>query len=571
MGQLDAQQRVAVEASCSARQIVLAPPGSGKTEVVVRLAERLIDSEGLSPFDDLLIVSFSRAAIGALRRRGASSAAPALMASRTVDALAAALLADGPMDGWEAADFDRRVDLALQQIRTDGLPPELRDVQHVIVDEVQDLVGRRAGLILEILRSLSAGAGFSLLGDPNQAVYDFQLRDEQYGMASRDFLEEVRNLGNVREIRLSGQYRASTQDTRRAALAGTSGAPAARIKELRSFLASVPSAGDVSALARPAARWAGSTAFLCRTNGEALVVASRLHSAGLSVGLRAAAEELPLVPWIAEVLGPIEAPVIQRTDVIDRLESVPCGPDLAWRLLKSVERDYRTPDRLDAHRLSQRLAAGLAPVELRQGLDGAVVSTIHRAKGLEFDNVVLVNASELLPGDAGDEERAVAYVGASRARARLVTAKCERPPFLRRDSATGRWMIGGPQSWQTSAFEVRGIDMNPTSAGDAGQVSLGASVSAVVNRSRSDFDRPIYDLVAGQRVLGRTDVRFGELLARRCRGPRRSGRPWPDLSGLFVESVQTIASPSAVAGQRLRVGARVAGLGRLDWEGTARD
>ncbi|WP_418606619.1 AAA family ATPase [Georgenia sp. SUBG003] len=70
--------------------------------------------------------------------------------------------------------FDARIRRALSELR-DGSEPRILDVAHLIVDEVQDIVGERADLVIEALRKLDDDAGFTLLGDPMQAIYDFQL------------------------------------------------------------------------------------------------------------------------------------------------------------------------------------------------------------------------------------------------------------------------------------------------------------------------------------------------------------------------------------------------------------
>ena len=71
---LDDSQLAAVEIEPSARQIVIAGPGSGKTEVVSHLIEHLIDVEGVDPVDGILVISFSNAAVFAAdaRLRGRS-------------------------------------------------------------------------------------------------------------------------------------------------------------------------------------------------------------------------------------------------------------------------------------------------------------------------------------------------------------------------------------------------------------------------------------------------------------------------------------------------------------------
>ena len=46
--------------------------------------------------------------------------------------------------------------------------------------------------------------------------------------------------------------------------------------------------------------------------------------------------------------------------------------------------------------------------------------TAHASKGLEFDNVVLVDVGRRLGGDDDKEERNLLYVGITRAREKLV-------------------------------------------------------------------------------------------------------------------------------------------------------
>ena len=85
--ELDPSQRAAAEIDPSVRQVVVAGPGSGKTEVVSALVAHLVADEGLDPEIDLLIISFSRAAVHAVNRRLRAADIPASAAVRTLDAL----------------------------------------------------------------------------------------------------------------------------------------------------------------------------------------------------------------------------------------------------------------------------------------------------------------------------------------------------------------------------------------------------------------------------------------------------------------------------------------------------
>ena len=67
-------------------------------------------------------------------------------------------------------------------------------------------------------------------------------------------------------------------------------------------------------------------------------------------------------------------------------------------------------------------------------LPGVTLSTLHGAKGLEWEKVYLVGASEsTLPwkGESIDEERRLFYVGITRAKQTLVLSYAGKPsPFL---------------------------------------------------------------------------------------------------------------------------------------------
>lgn len=566
---LDAEQLSAASAPPETRQVVLAPPGSGKTEVVAALLLNLADEHELVPTDEVLVLSFSRAAVAAVRRRAHSDSRA--VAIRTLDSCASRILEDVDDEEWQHLSFDARVSRAVALLRQGRIPEELGLIRHLVVDEVQDLVGTRAELVVELLKHLTEGAGFTLLGDPRQAVYNFQL-ESGVGMSSEEFLETARSLGDVREITLKGQYRARSREASAAAqLGGTYGGAESWLREVRSFVSRLFLAGDVEDLAAHVGRWQGSTVFLCRTNGEALITASKLRDAGLAVSARAAAEDLPVASWVGEALSRTDRSKIRRSELPALLEQVTTAvPEDPWRVLKSVERDFRSSDRLDLRALATRIANGDVPADLLAETSRVQVSTIHRAKGLEFDNVVLVNADDLLPGGADQDDAAVAYVALTRPRDQIMTARCALPRNLRIDKGTGRWIVGGHKHWQTWGFEIRGVD---TRAGDpvehglaADSLQVGAPVRLEPDPLRSTMEVPVYSVLLDEREVARTSLRFGELLARRIGPAGRRRVPWPALHGLAVESLETVGVPSPLGGGPLiGLGVRVSGMATLDW------
>lgn len=535
---LDAEQRAVADADPGERQIVLAAPGSGKTEVVAARVDALDTLHGLDPVDEVLVLSFSRAAVAALRSRlGPRSQGP-LPTIRTIDSTASMLLDEMGVEDWGSLDFDHRIERVTRALREGGGSETLSLVRHVIVDEVQDLVGLRARFVRELLKALPEDAGFTLLGDPRQALYDFQLAGEG-DTTAEGFLEEASALAGsevVTRTRLKGQYRARSADARSVAALGAGDLEgSAWVHAVEDRLEAVLTVGDVTDVARPVARWGGTTAFLCRTNGDALLVAGAMREAGVTARLRPRAEAQPLEPWVATAVSD-GGPTVAKTELVERLEGAVRDPELAWRLLKATERNFHASDRLDVARLAARVDLGDFPAALVASPGPLVVSTVHRAKGLEFDHVVVIDPEGL----RGSENTPVAYVALTRARDRLFAAGLTRPKFLRRDEATGRWYVGGHQRWMTSAFELRSEDVAADPDVSVEPSDVGRDVMALFDRHASTTELPVWKLSVGDRRLGRTTPEFGALVARRVRPGRVGSRwGWPDMGAIGIDGIVT--------------------------------
>src|SRR5262249_4260250 len=94
---------------------------------------------------------------------------------------------------------------------------EIGRVRCLLVDEVQDLGGGRAELVLELMRRvLGQGGGVVLLGDPAQAIYDWQ-QDDDIGMRSEQFLDHARQLlgPSLEQIELTEDHRSTSDTVRR--------------------------------------------------------------------------------------------------------------------------------------------------------------------------------------------------------------------------------------------------------------------------------------------------------------------------------------------------------------------
>ena len=161
-----------------------------------------------------------------------------------------------------------------------------------------------------------------------------------------------------------------------------------------------------------------STAVLVRTNGQALVVSRELFALNVRHRLQRDATDRAVAPWVALALGDAPTVTIGKSRVLERLALVEelgeLTPDKAWALLKRLDR--RPTADIDLARVRERIAIGDVPDELTRPVEnGVVVSTVHRAKGLEFEKVLMVDPRE--PGEdelEAAEEARVLYVGLTR-------------------------------------------------------------------------------------------------------------------------------------------------------------
>jgi DNA helicase-2/ATP-dependent DNA helicase PcrA len=259
---LDEAQRAAAFIDPEERQVVTAGPGAGKTEVVAALVEHLVEKGNLEPTEELLIISFSRAAIEAVRRRLRSGTGAARLAPvRTLDSLAAMALSDLSTEEVVWRGYDKAIVRATELIEEGGWD-YLDGLGHLVVDEVQDVVGVRARLLLTILRRLPDEAGFTLLGDSAQALYAFSDGDR-----GDDLLTSVRSMNSVVERPLVAEYRSRSADAAEAAalripfLAASD--DLARLRIVEGFLPQLPSLGMIEEEAPILNRWEGRTAILC--------------------------------------------------------------------------------------------------------------------------------------------------------------------------------------------------------------------------------------------------------------------------------------------------------------------
>ena len=142
--------------------------------------------------------------------------------------------------------------------------------------------------------------------------------------------------------------------------------------------------------------------------------------------------------------GPLLSMALQQAyHVLREEQRVGDIPKLNY-ILRYIEIDMLTPQ--SGHSLAEQLSAHMADLStLKEAdlcgsssiIDRVFISTVHKAKGLEFDNVIVFDAVDgKYPSTYGDEneEARKFYVAISRARQRLVITYCHNAV-----TPWGRW------------------------------------------------------------------------------------------------------------------------------------
>jgi len=595
--QLTDEQRQLVEAPLTSRLLVTAPAGSGKTLSLIHRLAYLLDEEELEP-SELLVLSFSRAAVHEIRNRLVKfGSAAAQIDVRTFDSYATWLLSEVEPEGaWQRQDFDQRIREAIRLIKENPETAELvGEIRHLVVDEVQDLVGDRAELVKALLSTDLEG--FTLLGDPAQGIYGFQLADPQARLegAARLYADVRGHFGgDLEEISFGGNFRAREPEARAALDFGEAlcdvDAPFNDIqRRLRTLLLSGDSLGTLDQAAPVLSRMTVPTALLCRANSEVLLISRRLHELGVRHRIQRAGQDRVIPSWVSVLFREFESKQPKKEDVLGALKAVGVDPLEAWQLLRSMDR-ARRGETLDLVTIRDRLARGDFPDELIQrSHEQLVVSTIHRVKGMEFDQVVLVDPGEAPENDLIEQaERArLMYVAMTRPRDLLIQIKpvsglSKGYLKLQRD---GRWGELSFKAGRHFGMEVQPEDVNAEEpAGTTGfhgdpreiqkylaAVAQSGDVITLVRTDRSTLDDlPGYVVVHENRQVGVMSDAFTTALRRLLPG---RGRLPLVIRDLRIDSLETVVGREA-AGVNAGLGwsgvwlrPRIMGLGRFDWSG----
>ncbi len=513
--------------------LVLAGPGAGKTRVLVHRIAYLIRVRREDP-RGILVLTYNRHAAAEIRerlRRLIGDDAAGVTVS-TCHALAMRLIGAsfaGPQDG--PRDFDGIVLQAVALLRGDGLSKAeaeaLRETlipgfRWLLVDEYQDigpeeyaLIGAVAGRSQEDPESRIS---LFAVGDDDQNIYAF-------AGASIDFIRRFEADYAAKPVWLTENYRSSAHII---AAANAVIAPAARRMKAGHDI----TVNRARARAAPGGEWAaldpvarGRVTLLGARGDAAQAVAAldellrlsrldpdwswrrsaviardwrrlepaRAHAEALGIPIDMANETLPSLWRLREMQGFVRALLADRTRLLtipDLVAILNAQPHSRWTDLigegigslarELVEKTAPVPDIVQWFGEWARDARG----EQR----GLLLLTAHRAKGLEFDHVAILNGGWERPsrGEDADAPRRLFYVAMTRARSTLTVLTDGPHVFVRQDDAVLSRRVT-PDTAALPPARLRYVPPDPTlvDLSFAGRLADGAPSLAAISAARA--------------------------------------------------------------------------------------
>ena len=432
----DNDQLTVIGAEHDKRLLVEAGPGTGKTAVACARIAHLIEKDGIAE-SNIWMISFTRTAVAEIRSRLHSYVGEAAFSIKvaTVDSHAWAIHSGHDPTATLTGTYEENIDRVIELIRSDNaVQEELEYVEHLVVDEAQDLVGNRARLVAALIERLHSGCGITVFADSAQAIYGFSEDDTDYQVGgSRTLVDQLANpKKGLEKCLLSTVHRTSSPglkrifgDVRASILAGSE-EPEGLFAQTRDSISEHADHTGLNSWQLELDSVPANSLVLFRSRAEALrnsQFCNRPH------GLRLSSFGLHLPAWIAICLRGYTDPAISE-DAFHSLwaarvepATVPdYGPREAWKRL--LRAGGNQDGSVSLRRLRAVLSRSNPPIDLCKldfGLPGPIIGTIHASKGREADNVtMLIPRQEIFDSPAQEaEETRILFVGATRAREEL--------------------------------------------------------------------------------------------------------------------------------------------------------
>ena len=502
--QWDQSQRKIIESSHDDRLLVGSGPGTGKTAVACARVSHLIDHYDLQP-SRIWLISFTRTAVTEIRDRIAecleNEASAYAVKIATLDSHAWTIHSGFDEDAKIIGSYEENILKVLELVQNhENVVDYLETVEHLIVDEAQDIVGVRANLVIEMIKNLSSSCGVTVFADEAQAIYGFADDQEvKVGEVNEPpLLEKIRRnyAGQFSECELTTVHRTNSPNllqiftnVRRKVLT-TSVNENNKTTEIKKDITEFAH-GHSPEISDMTDSDLEDAFILYRRRCDVLLTSSYLTSYALSHRVRMSGLPVCIVPWVGAVLSEFTEQDLGQSRFMRlwdecQFDSVLASYDQDEAWVDLIHTAGRTHNVVDMHLLRQRLGRKRPPPEFCStefGSDGPIVGTIHASKGRESDTVHLIFPHVHGSDIDQDEEARVLFVGATRGRSRLFIGKGYRQ-VAKRVEATGRTYRLQIKNNKPYAQVEFGRDIDIDSEGLASRLFFASTDSVRISQKR---------------------------------------------------------------------------------------
>ena len=351
MKESNKEQEMIIKADLQEQIIVNAPPGTGKTYIVSKKIEYIVKNQ-IVPLDSILVICFSRSAVKEIKDRiDISEAEKREVTIRTIDSFCSWIIKEIEEENYKEifnnTTYDERIKYVLELLKKNqNLIHSIKKLKHIIIDEVQDIVGIRAEFVLEMLK--------------------------------------IYNLGFIKKVELKKQKRLSPILDQKAVLlrAAIESKDEKLISNLiLQILENIPYE-DIENVQEGI--------ILTRKNGKVYDISGNLK---VKHNILDNSSNIHYPSWIGYIFGDytenniemdkFEKLIKNKLNISEKEEVMKY-----WRYCKEIEEN--TNDILDIQKLHNNIiVSDNINVENIEKNEKVVISTIHKAKGKEFESVYL--------------------------------------------------------------------------------------------------------------------------------------------------------------------------------------
>jgi ATP-dependent DNA helicase RecQ len=405
--------------------VVAAGPGSGKTRVLVHKLASLLLTEDIK-HEQLLMLTFSRAAATEFQKRllDLIGNAAHYVEIKTFHSYCFDLL--GRVGNLEKVDSI--IQTAIEKIRSGDIEPSRITKTVLVVDEAQDMNKHEFALVKTLMEQ-NEDVRVVLVGDDDQNIYEFRGSDSKYmqqlisenGAKKYELVVNYRSKANIVSVANQWASRIPNRLKEVPIIANETADGVIRIIQHGKTSLHIPLVENIKST-----DLAGSTCLLTNTNDEAAQLTGLLVKAGYAAKLIQSNDGFSLYNlqefrFFTDFISQnIDSPVISDKDWEEGIR------ELNQRFQKSnklewcnvIIKEFELSNKARKYKSDWKAFLFESKFEDFMQVNGETiyVSTIHKAKGKEFDNVFIV----LNNFDENSEEcKRQLYVAITRSKANL--------------------------------------------------------------------------------------------------------------------------------------------------------